>query len=365
MARKKAPGVYLLVGTKKGAFVLKSDRARRRWALHGPFLKGGEVNDLAMDLRTEPTLYASVKSYWWGTTVQISRDFGKSWAPSEGGIHFPEGSGKNVERIWCVHPATADQSGVLYAGVDPGSMFVTRDGGNTWSEIEALNRHPTRDHWTPGAGGMMVHSICFNARDPKKMFVGISAAGVFATEDGGNSWEPRNKNVRADFLPDKYPQVGQCVHHLEMHPAKPEVLYQQNHCGVYRSDNEGRDWTDISRGLPSRFGFPLQIHPEDPDTLYVIPEQGAEFRCVADNSMAVYRSRNRGRQWQKLGKGLPARNAFLHVHRQALRVDSCHPAGIYIGTSSGHIFQSRDEGKSWNLLIENLPMIYSLNVAAI
>ncbi len=363
MATKRARRLYLLVGTKKGAFFLQSDLKRKTWSLRGPFLKGAEVNDIILDTRSDPTFYACVNSYWWGSNVHASKDSGKTWVPATDGIRYPESSGKKVARAWCVVPGRKGEAGLLYAGVDPGSLFVSTDAGKSWEEVNGLNNHPTREKWTPGAGGMMVHSICLDPADPMKMFAGISAAGVFATEDGGKTWQPRNKGVLAEFLPDKYPAVGQCVHHLELHPAKPDVLYQQNHCGVYRSDNAGKDWTDISKGLPSRFGFPIQIHPEDPDTIYVIPEQGAEFRCVANNELTVYRSRNRGRSWQKLTRGLPRKNAFLHVHRQAMKVDACEPAGIYVGTSSGQIFYSRDEGRTWQMLIDNLPMIYSLGTA--
>ena len=211
----------------------------------------------------------------------------------------------------------------------------------------------------------MVHSFAFHPKDKNRMHVGISAAGVFYTENGGKTWEPRNKNVLAEFLPDKYPEVGQCVHHMEAHPNKPDVLYQQNHCGVYRSDNGGKDWTDISKGLPARFGFPLKIHPHEPDTVYVVPEVGAEFRCPPDGEFAVYRSRNKGKKWKKLTKGLPTRNAFLNVNRQAMAVDTFDPCGVYIGTSTGQIFYSRSEGKSWQLLADNLPPIFSVECVTV
>lgn len=369
-----AKQVYLLVGTKKGAFILTSNRARKKWSLKGPLLKGAEVNDMVLDTRRKPLMYAAVTSYWWGTNVHTSKNLGRSWEQADG-LKFEQpppphgdasdGEPKNVKKVWCVVPGPAGTSEVLYAGVDPGALFVSNNRGKSWSEVKALTSHATRQKWFPGAGGLMVHSIAVHPTNPKKLFVGISAAGMFATEDGGATWEPRNKNVLAEFLPDKYPAVGQCVHHLEMHPAKPDVLYQQNHCGVYRSDNEGREWTDISEGLPSRFGFPLQIHPHDPDTIYVIPEEGAEFRAVVQGEFAVYRSKDKGKNWKKLTKGLPKRNAFLQIHRQAMTMDSLDTAGVYIGTSSGQIFYSRDEGKKWDLLIDYLPTIYSLSAAVV
>jgi photosystem II stability/assembly factor-like uncharacterized protein len=234
-----------------------------------------------------------------------------------------------------------------------------------WQEIKSLTNHATRKNWSPGAGGLMVHSICQHPTDEKKMFVGISAAGVFSTEDGGETWEPRNKGVLAEFLPDQYPTVGQCVHHLELHPSNPELLYQQNHCGVYRSENSGKDWIDISEGLPSRFGFPLQIHSHDPNTIYVIPEEGAEFRCPVNGEFGVYRSRNRGGTWEKLAKGLPSHNVYMHVHRQAMAIDTCESCGVYVGGSTGEIFFSRDEGNSWEVLAQHLAPIFSISCAVV
>ncbi len=214
-------------------------------------------------------------------------------------------------------------------------------------------------------GGMMVHSFALHSEDPQKMHVGISAAGTFYTEDGGETWEPRNKGVLAEFLPDKYPHVGQCVHHMESHPANPDVLYPQNPCGVYRSDNGGQEWIDCCEGLPSRFGFPLQIHPHDPDTIYVIPEESPEFRCPVNAEFAVFRSRNRGENWEKLDNGLPTKNAYLNIYRHAMCADTCDPCGIYVGTSTGQIFYSRDEGEHWEILANWLAPVFSLTCAVV
>ena len=358
-----AKRIHLLVGTKKGAFLLNSNLQRKKWTLQGPLLKGAEVNDVVLDTRGKPTMYAAATSYWWGSNVHVSTNLGKTWTQSKGGVRFPERSGKKIERVWCVKPGRANEPNVLFAGADPGALFRSEDSGKTWAEVGGLNNHASREKWSPGAGGLMVHSIVLHPEDSSRMSVGISAAGVFSTNDGGATWEPRNKGVLADFNPDKYPIVGQCVHHLEGHAANPDLLFQQNHCGVYRSDNGGKDWTDISNGLPSRFGFPIQIHPHNPNTVYVIPEEGAEFRASKGGSFAVYRSTNRGKSWKKLNKGLPAKNAFLHVHRQATTRDSLEKFGLYVGTTNGQIFYSTSEGDSWKLLTENLPAIYSLNVA--
>ncbi len=355
-----ASQLCLAVGTHKGGFLFRSDPARREWDLEGPFFRGTDVNHLYLDTRAEPRLYACVNSAWFGPGLQMSADWGESWSQPDNEVRFEEGSDRKVEKIWCVAPGPGEAPDLLYAGVAPAALFRSRDGGRNWAEVEALAAHPTRDRWTPGAGGLMVHSICPHPSDVDRLHVGISAAGTFSSEDGGDSWEPRNQGVLADFQPEKYPEVGQCVHHLTLPGAAPERLYQQNHCGVYRSDDEGRSWKDISEGLPSRFGFPLVVHPRDPDTIYVVPEDGPEFRCPVDASFAVYRSRDRGESWQRMEKGLPQRHAYLQVYRQAMCTDGADPAGIYVGTSTGQIFASRDEGDSWRLLADNLPPVYSL-----
>ncbi|HEX9653311.1 MAG TPA: exo-alpha-sialidase [bacterium] len=355
--------VYLLVGTHKGGFLFTSALNRKKWQINGPFFKGTDVHHMAFDLRKQPTIWAAVNSSWWGPNIQSSKNFGQTWKETKSGVRFEEGAEKKVVRIWYLAPGRSNEPRVLYAGVDPGALFKSTDGGQNWSEVKSLSNHATRDKWFPGAGGLMVHSICLHPEDKNKMIVGISAAGAFATEDGGASWEARNKGVLADFMPDKYPAVGQCVHHMAAHPAEPELLYQQNHCGVYRSENAGRDWIDISEGLPSRFGFPLQIHPHDPDTIYVIPEVGPEFRCPADGKFAVFRSRNRGQSWKRLTKGLPTRNAYLNVLRHAMAGDTCDQSGVYFGTSTGQILFSRDEGDSWEVLANWFPPIYSLSCA--
>lgn len=360
-ARTRSRRVELYVGTRKGAFRLTSGLDRRRWTLDGPFLKGAEVNDLAMDQRGTPTLYAAATSYWFGTTVQRSTDGGETWTASEGGLLFPENSGRSVERIWTIAVPPLEKPGVLYAGVDPAALFRSDDGGMTWKEVSGLNRHPTRPKWNPSAGGLMVHAIRFHPKKRGVMLVGISAAGVFATEDGGSSWEPRNSGVAADFLPDPMPSVGQCVHALEVHPKNPDILYQQNHCGVYRSDDAGRSWADISDGLPSPFGFVVAVDPSNARRAFVIPEEGPEFRSTVEGDFAVWMTENAGRTWTPLRRGLPSRPAYLHVLRQAFRTDSLDPLGLYLGTSSGAIYASANGGKSWKPIAEHLPEVTALN----
>ncbi len=353
--------VGLFVGTHKGGFLFRSDLNRRDWKMSGPFFPGNDVNQLILDLREEPTLFACVNSAWWGSDVRYSHDLGESWEEAETTVRFAEGRDRTLERIWCVVPGPPDRPELIYAGVAPAALFQSSDGGRNWTEVESLSEHPSRDKWAPGAGGLMVHSICPHPRESATIHVGISAAGTFSTEDGGRTWEARNQGVRADFLPEKFPEVGQCVHHMALHPNKPQVLYQQNHCGVYRSDDEGKQWIDISEGLPSRFGFPLLIHPHDPDTVYVVPEEGAEFRCPVEGRFGVFRSRDRGENWEKLERGLPNRDAYLNIYRQAMSSDGCDPCGIYLGTSTGQILNSRDDGDSWEVLANWLPPIYSLS----
>lgn len=357
--------VVLLVGTHKGGFLFTSDRNRKEWEMKGPFFRGTDVHYMNLDARRSPTIHACVNSAWWGPGVRRSLDWGETWEEPESAIRFEEEEDRKVARVWCVVPGPESAPQALYAGVDPAALFRSQDGGATWSEVKGLASHSTRDRWSPGAGGLMVHSICPHPERAECLHVGISAAGTFATEDSGQTWETRNQGVRADYLPEKYPEVGQCVHHLKIHPSKPDVLYQQGHDGVYRSDDGGRQWVDVSEGLPSRFGFPLQIHPHDPDTIYVVPEEGAEFRCPPNAELAVYRSRNRGEAWEKLNRGLPSRNAFLNIYRQALTADHLDPCGLYMGTSTGQIFQSRDEGESWELLANWLPPVFCVRAATI
>ncbi len=357
--------VLLLLGTHKGGFVLSSGLERREWKIEGPVFKGNDVHHMVLDQRTEPTLFACINSAWWGSDVRLSRDLGRTWEEPESGVRFGEQAEQSVNRVWCVVPGSPASPDVLFAGADPGALFRSDDGGWNWSEVESLSAHPTREQWQPGAGGMMVHSICAHPTDPNRLHVGISAAGVFSSEDGGESWCPRNQGVLADFLPEKYPQVGQCVHHMTMHPDEPELLYQQNHCGVYRSENEGREWIDLSEGLPSRFGFPLQIHPHQSDTIFVVPEEGPEFRCPVDGKFAVFRSRNRGDDWERLENGLPAEHGYLHVFRHAMAADPVDPFGLYLGTSTGQVFFSVDEGDSWKLLVDYLPPVYTVSSAVI
>ena len=352
--------IQLLIGTRKGGFIATADGSRRQWALKGPFLKGSEVNHVAHV--GGGRLVMAGKSAWWGPAIQISDDGGEAWREPPGAIRFDEGRGHSVERIWFIK-ADPRVPGRLYAGVDPGALFVSDDRGETWREVQALTDHPTRAKWFPGAGGLMVHSMAFDSSRPSRLIVGLSAAGVFRSDDDGRSWAPKNTGVRADFLPEKLPEVGQCVHHMEMHPQNPDVLYQQNHCGVYRSDDGGDRWTDISEGLPSRFGFPVAALPRDGDTVFVIPEESDQARMTPNGTLGIYRSRNRGGSWERLVQGLPQAGAYANVMRMAMTVDSLDPAGVYIGTQGGQILASRDAGDRWEVIFPWLPPIYALETA--
>jgi photosystem II stability/assembly factor-like uncharacterized protein len=350
----------LLIGTRKGAFVAESDASRHTWKLKGPFLKGCEVNHVGH--LGNGRLALAGKSSWWGPAVQFSEDCGDSWHDAPGAIRFAEGRGHSVDRIWFVKPDPRLPHR-LYAGVDPGALFVSEDDGAEWREVQALTDHPTRDKWFPGGGGLMVHSMVFDPARPSRLTVGVSAAGVFRSDDNGQSWTPQNTGLLAEFLPEKYPEVGQCVHHMEMHPRAPEIIYQQNHCGVYRSDNGGDSWIDISEGLPSRFGFPFAVLPRDGDTIFVVPEEGAEARMTPQARFGIYRSRDRGRSWELLTRGLPQSDAFPQVLRMAMTADAHDAAGVYVGTQGGQVLASRDGGDSWETIFNWLPAVYSLETA--
>jgi photosystem II stability/assembly factor-like uncharacterized protein len=355
--------LLLMAGTKKGLFLFTS-ADRHQWTATGPFQPGREVNHAVMDSRSG-RIFATANDSWFGCEIVSSADLGANWVSAKQNPKFPEDSGKKIDRIWHIEPARASEPGVLYAGVAPAALFRSHDDGQTWNEVNTLTEHPTRPHWHPGAGGLCLHSIVIDHANARRMFVGISAVGVFRTEDGGGAWETANRGTRAEFLPDKLPEYGQCVHKLLMTGGGAPVLYQQNHCGVYRSADGGRAWSEITKGLPSDFGFPLALHPRQPATLYVLPLQGAEFRAPPERKLRVFRSRDSGESWSALGRGLPQGNFFGGIYREGMAADSLDPAGIYFGTNNGKIFSSSDEGDSWRLLAEDLPPVYSISVAAI
>jgi len=364
MGSPKKGSVVVLVGTRKGLFIFHSDARRKLWAVDGPHFLGHVVHNCVLDPRDRASVFATTYTEWWGADVRRTRNWGRTWQKTKGGVRYEPASGLSVKCVWSIQPGRASEPGVVYAGVDPAGLFRSEDGGVTWAEVKGLNRHATRKRWAPGAGGLIVHSILVDAHQPRRLYVGISAAGTFRTDDGGRAWKPCNKNVRADFMPNKFPAVGQCVHRLALGGA-PNLLYQQNHCGVYRSDNAGDDWVDISRGLPSRFGFPIAVHARDPRTIWVVPLKSAQYRFNPGGVLAAFRSTNAGRSWQKQGKGLPSRNAYLTILRQAMSVDTCESVGVYFGTESGQIFYSRNEGREWHLMADSLPPVLSVSAAVV
>jgi photosystem II stability/assembly factor-like uncharacterized protein len=347
-------GVLVPVGTRKGLFLLRGDDTRGTWEVEGPLLKGWEVFHARVDPRNG-TLYVAANNWVYGATVQWSTDMGQTWERSEG-LGLPEDSELKLEKAWHVEPGRPDEPDTLYLGAAPGVMFRSDDRGATWDVNRGLLEHPTRERWQPGAGGMCCHSIQLDPSDPQRMYVGISAAGVFRSEDGGETWSPANKDVAADFMEEKYPEVGQCVHKVLLHPARPDRLWQQNHCGVYRSDDRGQNWERLDgNGLPSDFGFPIALDPSDPDTAFVVPEEGAENRVTSDGRLGVYRTQDAGASWELVSDGLPDR-AWTGVLREAMSFDD---ESVYFGTQGGSVFAIADGGR-WVEAASYLPPVLSV-----
>lgn len=363
----RAGDVLLLVGTMKGVFLLRSSSQRKRWDVAGPYFHGQPTYALAFDGRNgRHTVWAATSSMLWGAFLRSSDDYGRTWTnPIEAPIRFPADSGLALKNIWQICLGPSDQPDLMYCGVEPAALFESRDGGLKFSLVEGLFRHPHRPRWMPGMGGLSLHTILLDQHNPGRMYVAISAGGVYATEDGGGTWQARNRGIRVVYAPDRYPEFGQCVHKMVMHPSRPDRLFLQNHWGLYRSDNAGESWQDIANGVPSDFGFAMAMHPHDPDSVYIVPIESDEFRCTPDGCLRVYRTRNAGESWQALTRGLPQKGAYETVLRDGLTIDSLHPAGIYFGTRSGQLYGSADEGKNWTRILEGLPPVVCVKSALI
>jgi len=369
---KKAPGkaankqnVLVLVGTMKGAFLLRSDKARKKWKVDGPHFRGEAVYALLHDTRNgRSRTFAATNSPHWGATLRTSDDYGRTWSAAERqSVRFPADSGRALAQIWQIAPGRAAEPDVVYCGVEPAALFESRDGGESWEPNKGLLTHEHQPQWQPGGGGLCLHTIIPDPEEKRRMLIAISAAGVYRSDDAGRTWRARNVGVRAEFLPDKYPEFGQCVHKVVHHPTRPERLFLQNHWGLYRSDDWGDSWQDIANGVPSDFGFAMQMHPHDPDTVYIVPLESDQFRCTPEAKLRVYRTTDAGASWKALGEGLPQSGAYETVLRDALTADSFDPAGVYFGTRSGKLFGSRDEGATWEEIADGLPPVVCVKAA--
>ena len=356
--------VCVMVATEKGAFFLWSDESRTDWRLTGPALKGWKVNNLLLDRRGEPVLYAAVGHYVYGATVQISRDLGKTWEQQEHGPAFGANSTSKLNNIWTIVPGPADQPGVLYAGTDDAGLFISRDGGAHWEELPDISRHESRAEWMGGAGGLCLHSILLDKDNPDRIWVGISAVGVLRSDDGGKTFQPRNEGMPIIIEGKDHKCIGSCVHSMTQDPANPNHLFQQNHQGVLRSADGGDHWERIESGLPSVFGFPMVMDPNDASRLYVVPQEADEYRIFKDGKPTVYRTANRGDSWEAVRNGLPD-NCFSGVLRHAMAADTCEQAGVYFGTSGGQIFYSTDGGDTWRTMPCALPRILAVHAAVL
>ncbi len=358
--------ILVMVGTRKGAFFLWSDEARREWRVEGPFLKGWEVQDLTLDTRRgRPELFAAVGHFVYGATVQRSLDFGQSWTQIEKGPEFPDGAGSQLKRIWCIKPGHPSEPNTLWAGVDEAGLFVSEDGGDSWQEVSALRGHPTREGWFPGLGGLCCHTVSIDPTNPERMWLGISAVGVFRTEDRGATWKVCNEGLPIVSPAKDFQDIGSCIHRLVVSPDEPGVLYQQNHRGVFRSRDGADSWQRIEEGLPASFGFPIAVDPNRGRTLYVLPQESDEYRFFPQGNLAVYRSQDGGDSWHALTQGFPTGPAYTGVLRNALAVDGLDDLGLYFGTTGGLLFYSRDGGDSWDQMPCILPRIAGVSAVVL
>jgi len=385
--------VRVLVGTRKGAFILESDGNRKKWKVMGPQFAGWEIYHVKGSPADPNRLYASQTSGWFGQVIQRSDDGGKTWeAPGGGVTKSPEGflhgesnkfvydtspeTGKPLtthqwydgtqhpwefKRVWHLEPSLTDPD-TVYAGVEDAALFRSTDGAKSWQEFAGLRGHGTGPKWQPGAGGLGLHTIILDSRDPGRIYIAISAAGAFRTDDGGQTWKPINRGLRSQYIPDPNAEVGHCVHHIAMNPSRPGVLFMQKHWDVMRSDDAGDSWREVSGNLPTDFGFAIDVHAHQPETIYVVPIKSDSEHFPLDGKLRVYRSRTGGNEWEALTKGLPQRNCYVNVLRDAMAVDSLDQCGVYFGTTGGQVYASADAGDAWSPIVRDLPPVLSVEV---
>ena len=364
--------VRALVGTRKGAFILTSDGKREEWEVSGPHFAGWEIYHLKGSPAQPDRLYASQSSGWFGQVLQRSDDAGKTWQAvgnqfdyaGETGTHkWYDGSPHpwKFARVWHLEPSRTDPD-TVFAGVEDAALFKSTDGAQTWSELPGVRTHTSAPDWAPGAGGLCLHTIVLDPKDPQRMYIAISAAGAFRTDDGGTTWKAINQGLKSASIPDPDAEVGHCVHRIAMHPSKPEVLFMQKHWDVMRTDNAGDRWHEISGNLPTDFGFVIDVHAHEPETVYVIPITSDSQHFVPDGKLRVYRSRTGGNEWEALTKGLPQKDCYVNVLRDAMAVDSLDECGIYFGTSGGQVYASADAGDTWKPIVRDLPAVLSVEV---
>jgi hypothetical protein len=370
-------GVRVLVGTKKGAFVLSSDGKRKDWEVSGPFFAGWEIYHMKGSIVDPNRLYASQSNSWFGQLVQRSDDGGATWNPVGNKFAYDGDPGTHqwydgtphpweFKRVWHLEPDLNDPDAV-YAGVEDAALFKSTDAGATWQELAGLRGHgagsdTSAPQWQPGAGGMCLHTVIQDPANPERMYIAISAAGAFRTDDAGKNWKPINKGLISEFMPNPTAEVGHCVHRVAMHKARPDVLFMQKHWDVMRSDNAGDVWHEISGNLPTDFGFAIDVHAHEPETVYVVPIKSDSEHFVPDGKLRVYRSKTGGNEWEALTNGLPQKDCYVNVYRDAMAVDSLDQCGVYIGTSGGQVYASADAGDSWSPIVRDLPSVLSVEV---
>jgi photosystem II stability/assembly factor-like uncharacterized protein len=369
--------VRVLVGTRKGAFVLESDGKRQKWDISGPHFAGWEMYHVKGSPVDPNRLYASQCSGWFGQLIQRSNDGGKTWEPVDNKFAYDGVPGTHkwydgtphpweFKRVWHLEPSLTDPD-TVYAGVEDAALFRTMDGGKSWQELPGMRGHGTGSGWQPGAGGLGLHTIILDPKDPKRIFIAISAAGAFRSDDGGATWKAINRGLRSEYIPDPDAEVGHCVHHMAMHPSRPGVLFMQKHWDVLRSDNAGDLWKEVNGNLPDDagkrgFGFVIDVHAHEPETIYVVPIKSDSQHFPHEGKLRAYRSRTGGNDWEPLTKGLPQSDCYVNVLRDAMAVDSLDSCGVYFGTTGGQVYASADAGDSWNPIVRDLPAVLSVEV---